>query len=233
MTERDALEYTLIELNKREAPALLLKDFNLYWNKGTIQYCNKKYNLYDINQQTDDDLDVLKIVDYELPLTLSSRHYSSPIPSDYFHILNCEVEFEVGTDYFCYEQGDIITKNARRLTSSSARGVNDNYYFKPSYKTPYFYKNADTLEIRSGAVFNIVPKKAYIDYLRKPVVIDLTEEQVDDVEDESQLIEFPDYVCFEIMNEVIKLILEKSSDQRLQTNPLVNQSIANPLQKTK
>ena len=42
--------------------------------------------------------------------------------------------------------------------------------------------------------------------------------------------EFPDYVCQEIINELEKLLLENAGDPRLQTNLAVNQTIANPAQ---
>lgn len=37
--------------------------------------------------------------------------------------------------------------------------------------------------------------------------------------------EFPDYVCYEIINEFVKLLLENTSDPRLQTNVPINQTI--------
>lgn len=42
--------------------------------------------------------------------------------------------------------------------------------------------------------------------------------------------EFPDYVCQEIINGLVKLVMENSSDPRLQTNIPVNQTIAPPAQ---
>ena len=60
--------------------------------------------------------------------------------------------------------------------------------------------------------------------------IRLTQSQIDTEADTSQVLEFPDYVCFEIVNEFVKLLLENASDPRLQTNFAVNQTIANPLQ---
>ena len=33
---------------------------NYYFNKAINQYINKRYNIYDVNQQTTDDLRVLK-----------------------------------------------------------------------------------------------------------------------------------------------------------------------------
>lgn len=37
--------------------------------------------------------------------------------------------------------------------------------------------------------------------------------------------EFPDYICYEIINEFVKLLLENASDPRLQTNIPINQTI--------
>ena len=67
-------------------------------------------------------------------------------------------------------------------------------------------------------------------YLKAPQFIRLTQEQVDKVEDTSQVLEFPDYVCQEIVNELILLLMENASDPRLQTHIPINQSIANPAQ---
>ena len=60
MTSRQLYESVLIELHKENAPNLLLEDFNYLANKAIYQYINKRYNIYDINQQTTDDLRVLK-----------------------------------------------------------------------------------------------------------------------------------------------------------------------------
>jgi hypothetical protein len=40
----------LVELNKVEAPSILLEDFNYFFNKAITRYINKKYNIYDTNQ---------------------------------------------------------------------------------------------------------------------------------------------------------------------------------------
>ena len=60
MTARQLWEATLIELNKVQAPSLLLEDYNYFINKAVYQFINKKYNIYDVNQQTTDDIRVLK-----------------------------------------------------------------------------------------------------------------------------------------------------------------------------
>ena len=47
-------------------------------------------------------------------------------------------------------------------------------------------------------------------------------------EDNTQTLEFPDYVCYEIINIVTRLLLENAGDPRLQTNIPINQTIAVP-----
>jgi cell fate (sporulation/competence/biofilm development) regulator YlbF (YheA/YmcA/DUF963 family) len=87
------------------------------------------------------------------------------------------------------------------------------------------------MEIRYGTdntVFEL--EKVYIDYIKAPQNIRLTQLEIDKTEDVSQMLEYPDYVCQEIINELVHLIMENISDQRLQTHPVVSQSIANPAQ---
>ena len=60
MRAKQIFQHALVELNKREAPSLLLEDYNYFINKAISQYVNKMYNLYEINQQKTDDLRVLK-----------------------------------------------------------------------------------------------------------------------------------------------------------------------------
>jgi hypothetical protein len=87
------------------------------------------------------------------------------------------------------------------------------------------------MEIRYGKddkLFKL--ERVYIDYLKAPQFIRLTQDQVDMVEDTSQILEFQDYVCQEIVNELVTLLLENASDPRLQSQIPINQSIANPAQ---
>ena len=73
-------------------------------------------------------------------------------------------------------------------------------------------------------------KGVYIDYIKAPKFIRLTQKQVDTVQDTSQILEFPDYVCQEIINELVHILMENLEMQRIQTHPVVSQSIANPAQ---
>lgn len=364
----------LTELNKVQAPSILLADFNYFFNKAINQYINKRYNIYDINQQTTDDLRVLKstaILPVNKVLNLNpydemqsysagkakifGATYEVNMPMDYLHLLNCVCVYKVNKTFKCYNAGDYVQFSARRLTSDSWSVIINDYYNRPLPWRPYYYihnvninekvptnpyreeddifrgtdlakkyevgptttayylitqvtspstipagtrvyvnegkvykentfttelttvkpsdlaikqiqedkndsnfprtiqlgepdnrevstveRDAGTrygntstvrLEIRYGSddtLFSL--EKVFVDYIKAPQIIRLTQEQVDLTEDTSQIMEFPDYVCQEIINELTMLVLENMSNPRLQTNTTVSQSIANPAQ---
>ena len=87
------------------------------------------------------------------------------------------------------------------------------------------------MEIRYGkdnSLFQLT--SVYIDYIKTPQNVRLSQEQIDLIEDTSQILEFPDYVCQEIINELVHIVMENVSDPRLQTHIPVSQSIAQPTQ---
>ena len=313
MTARQVYEGTLIELNKIQAPSMLLEDFNYFINKAINQYINKKYNIYDINQQSTDDLRVLKATAI-IPVTqitgaygdnsggsvtarnsLYAGTYEADLPTDYLHLLNCVCNYKVLHQFKCYDAETYVQFGATRLTADLWSQIINNFYMKPSYKRPYYYlhhvnnstsiptnplqtvtntgtslgplgKGTDVstatslprsislpggtttvdmvereagvrfgnqshvrIEVRTGkdtSIFQL--QDLYIDYIKAPQHIRLTQQQIDLTEDTSQMMEFPDYVCQEIINELTHLIMENSSDPRLQSHMPITMSIANP-----
>ena len=313
MTLKQVYEALLVEMNKVEAPSLLLPDFNYLVNKAVLQYINTRYNIYDANQQTTDDLRVLKATailpvkktksaygtaDSETIKGLYGATYETELPPDYLHMLNCVCIFKVNEQKDCWDKGDLWNCGATRLTSDMWPLVINNFYMRPSYRRPYYFihnvnksvelptnsyeaaegekglgtgtdapskdynyqdnpnlsrsikigekseslveknigrrfGNASTVrcEIRYGkdnSVFEL--QSIHIDYLKSPQHLRLTQTQLDSTRDTSQMMEFPDYVCQEIINGLVKLVMENSSDPRLQTNIPVNQTIAPPAQ---
>ena len=73
------------------------------------------------------------------------------------------------------------------------------------------------IEIRCGRdksnVFSL--SAVQIDYIKAPQFIRLTQEQLDSDEDISQVMEFPDYVNQEIVNELVNLVMRKTNDPGL------------------
>ena len=109
MTVRDIYEYALVELNKLNAPSLLLEDYNYFINKAIQQYINLVYAKSEIDQQSTDDIRVLKASAILEPKLFSSSltsdktkllsnglfktSYYADLPTDYMHLLNCIVEY--------------------------------------------------------------------------------------------------------------------------------------------
>ena len=325
MTARQIFEATLIELSKLQAPSLKLYEFNYLFNKAINQYINKVYNIYDINQQTTDDLRVLKSTCFLDPSKVNSQKvgesksatenkirmassylsrahssiqslngatYEVFLPMDYLHLLNCVCVFYVAKQKDCWDAGSYIQIPATRLTADSWSQILTDVYNRPSPMKPYYYihnintstdlptnpyndgkgtdmageyqvteetgdksnfprtfklngqnksvvekpiasriGNASTTrcEIRYGwddSVFQLV--EVQIDYVKVPQFIRLTQEQIDLTEDTSQIMEFPDYVNQEIINELVHLVMERTADPRLSTNIQMTQSIARP-----
>lgn len=249
MTARELYESLLIELNKVEAPSLLLEDYNYFLNKAVREYINRRYVLYDTSQQTTDDLQVLTDT-----IEIDGSNITDDIiqlPDNYYHLLNCMVSFKVIVPFKIYPKDSIIKQGARRLTAEKVSIIENNAFLKPEYRRPYYYiRNsfvpadpsatppttevdvvAPKLEIRAGNYTSSLElDKVTIDYLKTPQKIVLTEEQRDDLTDTSQTLEFPEYVVNEIIKNLVVLVLENASDQRTEGYPKVNVSIPQEVQ---
>lgn len=374
MTARQVFEATLIELSKIQAPSLKLYEFNYLFNKAINQYINKVYNVYDINQQTTDDLRVLKATTFLTPhkvelarrksnaakdsaiqntsavtgnqdspeggytgqassylskahRSIQSLHgatYEVYMPIDYLHMLNCVCIYYVAKQKDCWDAGSYIEIPATRLTADSWSQIITDIYNRPSPIRPYYYihnlnqqqvlptdprtsvetgtgleevgidmngiyqvthadggewENNDInsgtaggtdiekqnsnfqrtfklnvdgkdtqvslvekpIALRAGNTSNVRCEIRYgkddslfqlvevqIDYVKCPQFIRLTQEQIDLTEDTSQIMEFPDYVNQEIINELVHLVMERVNDPRLGNNIQMTQSIARP-----
>lgn len=374
MTARQVFEATLIELSKIQAPSLKLYEFNYLFNKAINQYINKVYNVYDINQQTTDDLRVLKATTFLTPhkvelagraggsqkdsaiqntkavtgnqdspeggytgqassylskahRSIQSLHgatYEVYMPIDYLHMLNCVCIYYVAKQKDCWDAGSYIEIPAARLTADSWSQIITDIYNRPSPMRPYYYihnlnqqqvlptdprtkvttgtgleevgidmngiyqvtsasggewedndidagtasgtdvkaQNSNfqrtfklkttkgeqqvslvekPIALRAGNTSNVRCEIRYgkddslfqlvevqIDYVKCPQFIRLTQEQIDLTEDTSQIMEFPDYVNQEIINELVHLVMERVNDPRLGNNIQMTQSIARP-----
>ena len=332
MTSKQIYEATAIELSKVQAPALKLYEFNYFFNQAIRQFVNKVYNVYDVNQQTTDDLRVLKATATLKPNIAESTGnkaldylrgatYYVDMPDDYLHLLNCICLFDVNKRKECWNAGDVMVVGATKLTADSWSSVVDDVYNQPTKKRPYYYvhnqndihvtdtategsyaltdqnsalpssasldkhhamshpnyaaagtpeadpvdwanatgesnfertftygddPDVDAIEKPAGSRYanssrvkveircgrdksNIFSLSAVqIDYVKAPQFIRLTQEQLDSDEDISQVMEFPDYVNQEIVNELVNLVMRKTNDPSLQAHLQMTQSIARP-----
>lgn len=348
MTARGIYEAILIELSKVNAPALKLHEFNYLCNKAVNQFINEVYNVYDINQQTTDDIRVLKSTAYLKPekveidypryndkirnnaISIKNSYSGIPtfdeldgrnniyrtklktpgatyqvfMPQDYLHLLNCVCIYYINQQNKCYDVGDIIQVPAKRLTADSWSSVLTDIYNRPTPLNPYYYiHNVNTqielptnpltskkpgtdmagkyngveplvtnegrlkssnfdrtvrLKLGDGSMQNVsvVEKpialrvsnptnvrceirygqddtvykliEVQVEYLKSPQFIRLTQEQIDLTTDTSQIMEFPDYICQEIINKLVMLLMERAQDPRLANNIQINRTIARP-----
>ena len=117
MTVRDLYDAALIEINKLEAPSMLLEDYNYFINKAIQQYINKVYNRYEINQQATDDLLSLRS-SAVAEIGPAEKDYTAMLPDNYWHILNCIIEFEkTGSTSGCKSESGNMLQPARKLTA--------------------------------------------------------------------------------------------------------------------
>lgn len=180
MTARQVFESTLIELSKVQAPALKLYEFNYLFNKAINQYINKVYNHYDLNQQTTDDLRVLKSTAYLTPVkyrennsalhnstasagsylsrahsSIQSLHgatYEVALPLDYLHLLNCICVFYVAKQKDCWDAGSYIEIPATRLAADTWAQIITDIYNRPSPMRPYYYIHNKNSSIRNDVL---------------------------------------------------------------------------------
>lgn len=147
---------------------MLLEDFNYFLNKAVNQYVNKRYNIYDINQQTSDDIRVLKSEAKMIPKKVAEvsdfiqgnlaegATYEVFLPLDYLHILNCVCYYKVKERFKCYDAGTVVKFKATRLTSDLWSNIINDYYNRPLPQRPYFYiHNKNTVVDEKGTGTNV------------------------------------------------------------------------------
>jgi len=140
--------------------------------------------------------------------------------------------FTLSSKNYTYDEfGEAILSSGVNRTTSSNTGIWLEYEYEPIGGVAKFdqvekvgevrYGNPSTvrLEIRYGkdnSLFTL--DSVYVDYIKAPQFIRITQEQLDLTEDTSQIMEFPDYVIQEIINELVHIVMENASDPRLQSH---------------
>lgn len=170
-------------------------------------------------------------------------YYNRPLPTrPYFFIHNVNTseglltnpynpETETGTDQLIFEsQQDDITndsvqfKREKTINLTKDKSGEINLVDQPA-GSRHVNPSKVRCEIRYGkdnSVFELV--KVSIDYIKAPQKIRLTPEQMDSIEDKSQILEWPESICQQIINELVMAVMENTADPRLQTNMAINQT---------
>ena len=167
---------------------------------------------------------------------ISNDYYNRPLPErPYYYLHNVNLNTQLPTNQF----------NTELPGTTDSGLINDsNSEFPRTFKIGNLeisttelvpglrHANASKVrcEIRCGRSNTYILNKVLIDYIKAPQTVELTKSQLDLVEDTSQIMEFPDYVCQEIINELVLLVMTRDMDPRIQLQAQVTQSITNPIQ---
>lgn len=147
----------------------------------------------------------------------------------YRHLLNCIVTTKLNSYSLTCDQ-QVNTEReyaAKRYTSDRKASILNNAYLEPRFYRPYYDIIGNGLHIHVGddTKDDFTVMSVTVEYLRNPQELLLPVGNLEMTNDYTMTLEFPDYVCLEIVNTTVALILEQGSDPRLGTNPQVNQSI--------
>jgi hypothetical protein len=236
LTARQAYIDILTELVKEEAPTLYIEDYLYYFNKAISEYMKTRYEVFETNQQLADDMRSWK-KSYQassLEIPISSIFKAVPgktVKTDeYRHLLNCIINVTISRPISKCDQrpGTTVPYKVTRMSSEIKAGLLGNKYLEAKFYRPYFEIIDNKIKINVG---DIDPKRVKIstitiEYLSQPALVDLLEDEIEKDTDTSQVLEFSKEVGEEIIKVALKLILERGSNPRLQSNIAVNQSIS-------
>lgn len=245
MTLREVYHGLLVEQNKNEAPSLLLEDFNYFVKKAIYKTIDDEYTAYEMHQIITDDLQYIKkseivTVFPKLTNAFESATYQITLKSDYYHLLGVVLKYKKLGINKCGKVSDkIYKKGVAKLRSDMFTGAVSNYYFRPSWKCPFYFFNSSipqnvlpinednplpiSFELRCGDDdINYQPLQLYYDYLSVPKEYVLTQTHIDADTDTSPILEFNESMCFKILNNLTMLVFENTSDNRLQSNVSIN-----------
>lgn len=142
--------------------------------------------------------------------TVTTNYYMRPSPENPYYYIN-----------------NVTTTNTYPTEDSKTNVTTDEDLINRVAENRYGNKSKVRMEIRYGfndSIFTLT--QVYVDYIKTPEYVTLTQDQIDNYTDTSQVLEFPDYVCQEILNELVNIVMEYSSDPRLQSHIPVSQSIS-------
>ena len=225
-TVRQSYIDILTELVKEEAPTLYLEDFLYYFNKAINEFIKRRYELFEATQQVHDDLRFWK-----KPYNTNQMEFGlDAIDSQrYRHVLGCVIDVKLTRpDSRCDHRVNTTKQyKAVRMSSDIKSGILNNSYLEPTFFRPYFDIVNNRFEIKVGDIDtkSVEISNILVEYLSDPTPVDMTEEEVENTEDTSEVLEFSTSVGEEINKICLNLILERGSSHRLQANQAVNQSI--------
>lgn len=226
MTVKELWKGFLIEAVKEESPHFHLREFNYYANRAVSNFVWDVYVAFENSQASLDYLKALKRTHFATDFNLTEKgNVKFLLPDDYRHLTNCIIKYEVTAPIIdeCYQVGDIIEFNSKRLSSDTEAMTLRNQFLKPIYYRPYHQIVDNECEIFTGVHPGLQVLSVRIDYLKTPEKLLLTQTQAfTDTLDTSQEMEFDEITCEKILSKLITMVLERNLDPRTGSQRDVN-----------
>jgi len=168
----DLYEACLKELNQDNAPSFEIDDFVHLFNRAIEDYSNHRYKLFELTQQSLDDLSVLKressleLTDKPSLVTSSNLTEAYAELSDlvnYKHATAVIAKMEYVANKGCNVPGDWYFVTCKRLDSDKEAMTLESYYHRPTPDRPY-YKIVNQFASDNASANQVVIK---YDYPRK------------------------------------------------------------------
>lgn len=125
--------------------------------------------------------------------------------------------------YIINDNSDFSETETETETETTQTSTKEDWWMKDSGNRDSNQSSVN-MEIHIGKS-NSTLTKVFITYLKSPKYYAMSQEDLYSLTDTTPVLEFPDYVCYEIINIYTRLLLENAGDPRLQTHIPINQTI--------
>lgn len=212
-----------------------LRDYRIVGTREKVQYSIDLKSATEVSSCGDGLLLIWNGFNWEWYNELGYSFYNNKCilssPTNYFHLLGLSTNYDFRKSLACE---NYLSKSAgvTKLTSEKEVSIGQNSYLAVKSNRQYFliknkinssYPNIE-IQYRADNENNLVKLKSIeLIYLKEPKLYSLSDAQLDGM-DTSDVIEFQEYICQELVEQVVKLVMENNSDARLQTFNAVNDS---------
>jgi len=153
-------------------------------------------------------------------------------PPEYWYLLDITTHTDVRKSILC-ENYFSKSYSCKRLTSDTYNGRRNNIYLDTYYSQPYFKEMFDKNVVYPKFEIEycnpkekdlVILKKVEVLYLREPRKYYIDDSDLEG-EDKTEVLPYPETLCKELVDSTVKLVLESDMDERLQTQPAVNETV--------
>jgi len=236
---KQVYELVSIELDKIKSPVLLLDQFNALFLRAQENFFEQQYAVFEKENLVTEMIQCYKRAPvYFTPSGAVEFGYKEGkvfnAPDDYWRLSKAFITYEVVSgNVECLPIGNILTYDCSKLLDMHS--ISSNVFLQEKYYEPYYYIYDNNLSKIPNIVyiFGSVPRGFIIKsfglfYLSRPKIIQLVELDLNNIDPlAGPQLDYPESVGLRIVDVMVKLQLERQTDPRLQTFPLMNPLMLN------